>query len=209
VVRGELRADGDPGKIVTRTGLGAITEDQIGGGDLSVAERRDFSGSAVFVVAPGAHSFTMTLNREVGTSQTIGFAYGNLQAELIPFSGSGALGATQLHAVLAGANENPPADPDGGGSATVSLDAQKGEVCYALAVGNIAPATLAHIHRGAAGVNGPIVVNFTAPTSGTSSGCTSADPALVAEIASNPAGFYVNVHSPEFPSGAIRGQLGK
>ena len=74
---------------------------------------------------------------------TIGFAFGNLQAELIPFSGAGTLGAVPAYAALAGVNEVAPnvGDPDGAGSAAVSLNAQTGEVCYALTVSNIAPAT--------------------------------------------------------------------
>jgi hypothetical protein len=33
------------------------------------------------------------------------------------------------------------------------------------------------------------------------------DPALLREIRGQPSAFYVNVHTPEFPGGAIRGQL--
>jgi hypothetical protein len=40
-----------------------------------------------------------------------------------------------------------------------------------------------------------------------SSGCTTADPNLVAEIVANPAAFYVNVHNTDYPPGAVRDQL--
>ncbi len=40
------------------------------------------------------------------------------------------------------------------------------------------------------------------------SGCVSADPVLIGQIIANPAGYYVNVHTTEFPAGAVRGQLG-
>ena len=51
------------------------------------------------------------------------------------------------------------------------------------------------------------MIPFTAPATGTSSGCLTANADLVHEILANPAGFYVNVHNAQFPGGAVRGQL--
>ena len=118
-------------------------------------------------------------------------------------------GGTELKATLSGANEVPPADPDGTGTASFRLQAGQGQVCFTLMVANITlPATAAHIHVGAAGVNGPIVIPLTPPdASGKSSGCTTASRTLVGQILANPAGFYANVHTTDFPGGAIRGQL--
>jgi hypothetical protein len=76
-------------------------------------------------------------------------------------------------------------------------------------VSGIAPATAAHIHVGAAGVAGPVVVPLAPPT-GTSSGCvTGVSPELIKAITQNPQNYYVNVHNAEFPAGALRGQLSK
>jgi len=130
-------------------------------------------------------------------------------------SGDGAAArakATPLVAVLSGANEVPPADPDGTGAASITIDATTGQVCYDATVANINPVQMGHIHRGAPGVSGPIVVPFVAPAvlpqPGTpGGGCVTADPALAAEILANPGGFYVNFHTQDFPAGAIRGQL--
>jgi len=97
-------------------------------------------------------------------------------------------------------------DPDGNGFALV--DFTDDEVCYSLKVNAIAQATAAHIHRGAAGVNGAVVITLETPDqNGTSEACQDVDPALAAEITANPQGFYVNVHNDEFPGGAVRGQL--
>jgi hypothetical protein len=112
-----------------------------------------------------------------------------------------------LQAELSGSNENPAADPDGNGRSAVRLDVEQTQVCYELTVANIGTPTAAHIHRGASGVNGPIVVPFTTPASGSSSGCATVTPELFNEIAANPANFYVNVHNAEFPGGVVRGQL--
>jgi hypothetical protein len=82
-------------------------------------------------------------------------------------------------------------------------------ICYQLTVSNIMlPATAAHIHIGAAGINGAIVVPLTPPgAGGTSSGCATTSRTLVSAILDNPAGYYANVHTTDFPLGAIRGQL--
>jgi hypothetical protein len=120
-----------------------------------------------------------------------------------------------LEAELTGANEVPgPGDPDGAGVAQVNLT-KSGALCFAIAVDNITlPATAAHIHQGAADVAGPIVVFFTPPqpfgsgVAGASAGClTDVSRSLLRAIASDPGGFYVNVHTTDFPGGAVRGQL--
>ena len=101
-------------------------------------------------------------------------------------------------------------EPNATGTAVIRIRKDAGLVCYRLHAANVTlPTVAAHIHRGAAGANGPVVVPFTASDAdGNSSGCATADPALLDEIIGNPAGFYVNVHTKEHPAGAIRAQLG-
>jgi len=105
---------------------------------------------------------------------------------------------------LSGAEEVPPADPDGTGFASIRLNVGQERVCWEISFANIDPPFAAHIHRAPAGTNGGIVV----PLSPISGGCTKASPALIQEIIDFPDRFYVNVHNlPLFPGGAIRGQL--
>jgi len=122
----------------------------------------------------------------------------------------GAQAETRATATLSGAEEVPtPGDPDGAGSATVTFRTGSGEVCWDINVSNITlPSVGAHIHEGAKGVAGGVVVPFTAPdANGTASGCATPDAALVTRIMQSPENFYVNIHTSDFPAGAVRGQL--
>jgi hypothetical protein len=123
---------------------------------------------------------------------------------------SATAGGQPLTTTLAGNAEVPgPGDPDGTGTATVRLRAGEGRICYQLNVSAIAlPASAAHIHVGVAGQSGAIVVPLTAPNaSGAASGCVNVSRTLVAAILANSHGYYVNVHTSDFPNGAVRGQL--
>jgi hypothetical protein len=126
----------------------------------------------------------------------------------------------QLAARLNGANEVPgPGDPDGRGLALVETGRER--VCFALGWAKIAPPIFAHIHEGAAGVAGPVVVLFFdvpelagAPTAALPSTISAAagcvgdqDPALLRDIRRHPASYYANIHNLDFVPGAIRGQL--
>jgi CHRD domain len=78
-------------------------------------------------------------------------------------------------ATLTGAAEMPgPGDPQGRGTVQVTLDPDKGEICYELNVANMQEATAAHIHEGAMGKEGPVKVTLDAPKTGASKGCTKA-----------------------------------
>lgn len=113
---------------------------------------------------------------------------------------------TTLTAQLAGDAET---DEDGTGTASVVLDPEVGSACWEMTVEGIDPVTISHIHVGAAGVSGDVVVDLDLEGfESTSEGCNeAADADTLQAIIDDPAGYYVNVHNEAFPGGAIRGQL--
>lgn len=130
-----------------------------------------------------------------------------------------------MTATLTGANETPFPGLNTGafGSATITVNLTARTVTYAVQVFNLpSGVTASHIHVGAVGTAGPVVVNF-APTVTSSNdfsfsgvvadtafvlrpdqGIRSADDMFQAILGGN---SYVNVHSSANPGGEIRGQL--
>lgn len=101
-------------------------------------------------------------------------------------------------------------DPDGTGTALITINLGQGEVCWSTSVTDVTlPATASHIHSAAPGIRGPIVVGLTAPdASGNAVGCASGvSRQLLKDIQLHPEAYYVNVHTSDFPAGAVRGQL--
>jgi hypothetical protein len=124
----------------------------------------------------------------------------------LALSGLVAAAETTLTAQLSG---DADTDEDGTGTATVVLDPEAGTACWEMTVENVDPITVSHIHEGAEGVSGGVVVDLDVDGfEGSSEGCNdAADADTLQSIIDNPAGFYVNVHTADLPGGAIRGQL--
>jgi hypothetical protein len=143
-----------------------------------------------------------------GTPLVLALVLGLLAS--LALSGVVVAAPTTLTATLAGVTEGEnPGNPDGSGTASVVLDPDTGEACWELMAEGIGPVTQSHIHVGAAGVSGGVVVPLDVDGfDGTSEGCTSdVDAAVLQAVIDAPAGHYVNLHTDDFPAGAIRGQL--
>ena len=118
--------------------------------------------------------------------------------------GFGSAFAADIAVTLSGANEVPAVTTSASGSGTITVGddgALSGKVSTTGVAG-----TAAHIHVGAAGANGPVIVPLA------KDGDTYTVPAgaklTEAQLASFKAGnLYVNVHSAANPNGEIRGQL--
>lgn len=115
-----------------------------------------------------------------------------------------------LMATATGAQEVPgPGDTKAVGLVILKVDADLGKVCYSTALDMAETPTAAHIHGGATGIAGPVVVPLTVPTSSMGKTCVDADKALLGKIVANPENYYFNVHSATYKAGALRGQLAK
>jgi hypothetical protein len=101
-------------------------------------------------------------------------------------------------------------DLNGRGSFTAIVDGN--QLCFGITVKNLGSApTAAHIHGPArSNQNADIVVALSPPSSpdpGASSGCVTVEPAVAQAILKHPRKYYANVHTGQFPAGAVRGQL--
>ena len=118
----------------------------------------------------------------------------------------------KLTATLTGAAEVPgPGDPNGAGLFEGRVNPGQGRICYSLSAGNIGDSTAAHIHVGAAGMAGDPVLTLDTPDGDDedSEECQDIDRSLAQALIRDPADYYVNIHTGDFPDGAIRGQLSR
>ena len=125
-------------------------------------------------------------------------------------------GAVTLSTSLSGGAAYPGPGDDGQGSfaGTLAMVDEDGrdvvELCYDLEVDGLSmPVEAAHVHRGAAGEAGEVVVPLATPRDGSASGCVEVRAGDAALVLTNPSTFYVNVHTDDYPDGAVRGQLAR
>jgi hypothetical protein len=103
----------------------------------------------------------------------------------------------------------PVGDPSG--HAVAHITARDTSVRYSVAWLGLRP-TLGHIHNAVRGANGPVKVALfgtpiPASVTAIAGTVTGVDSSVIQDIARNPEQFYVNLHTAEFPDGAVRGQL--
>jgi mono/diheme cytochrome c family protein len=111
-------------------------------------------------------------------------------------------------AALSGANEVPAVTTTASGTGVLALDTATGQVRGFVKTTGIT-ATAAHIHEGATGVVGPVIIPLAETPAGSGFWIVPAGQTLTAsQIASFNAGnLYFNVHSTANPGGEIRSQI--
>lgn len=130
-------------------------------------------------------------------------------------------GSITYAAELRPGNEVPPANSAAFGSAFVVFDLVNNSIAWEANTSGITNATASHIHRNAAGANGPVIINFATSAGQIAGGRTKGSGPISAFQSANflpsdltalasaatAAGYYVNIHSSAFPGGEVRGQL--
>jgi hypothetical protein len=157
----------------------------------------------VGMVMSGTAALTPTLasNLERGllymNVHTTAFSGGEVRGQVIGFD------ETLYTAVLTGAEETPPVTTTATGGLGVMLNAAGTQVRYVGSFTNLT-ATMAHFHKGAVGVAGPVVYPLT--FSGTTiEGTQVLTPTDLTDLEAG--NWYANVHSAANPGGEIRGQV--
>lgn len=90
----------------------------------------------------------------------------------------------------------------------MTANAGQRELCYALRTENVGTISEVHLHRGTAGENGEGVFTLSLGFGGYASECVDhLDRSLIHDILRNPEGYYIVVHTVDYPDGSIRGQL--
>ena len=142
-------------------------------------------------------------------------------AALLPAVVLGQATTSKYEAKLSGANEVPAVTTTATGTFTATLDEAAGTITWTLSVPAITNATAAHLHAGAAGVNGGVVLPlFAAPTGSPASSVNVSGTAKAADLSGTLAGnlpgfitalkaggLYANVHTSANAGGEIRAQV--
>jgi len=118
---------------------------------------------------------------------------------------SGVAAAKEVKVMLSGDQEVPPVTTTAKGSGTITISADKSVSGSVTTTGM--PGTMAHIHEGAAGKNGPVVIPLSKSGDGVWSvpaGAKLTDEQYKSFEAGD---LYVNVHSAAHQGGEIRAQL--
>jgi CHRD domain-containing protein len=140
--------------------------------------------------------------REVMVMATLGFAVwpeGLAQAAPVSFK-----------VPLSGAQQVPPVQTNGSGTADLTYDSSTRTVTWSVTYSGLStPATMAHFHGPAAeGKNGPVAVWLSKQGSAATSPITGQTTLTLEQAQQFTAGeWYINVHTQDHPSGEIRGQV--
>jgi hypothetical protein len=99
----------------------------------------------------------------------------------------------------------------GSASGTFTLNTTKNAICFTnMKTKGLANVIAAHIHLGATGIDGSVFVTVVISNfNRVGQTCMKVAHRVLVDIANHPTDYYFNVHTKDFPGGAVRGQLKK
>jgi hypothetical protein len=111
---------------------------------------------------------------------------------------------SEVHAKLTAMADHARGAPKAKGVFTASVSGRR--VSWKLTFSGLSGrAAASHIHKGKAGVSGPVVVPLCGPCKSGQKGTAKVSAAVAKKLTSGE--FYVNVHTAKNPNGEIRGQI--
>jgi hypothetical protein len=124
-------------------------------------------------------------------------------------TGAALAAAMSFNVSLTGAQQIPPVDTKGGGTAHLTYDPAARVATWSIAYSNLTgPVTMAHFHDGAQGQNGPVTIWLSTKGSPVSSPITGKATLTPQQAQQFTAGqWYINLHTNAHPAGEIRGQV--
>jgi hypothetical protein len=138
--------------------------------------------------------------RSVLVLATLGWAGANSAAQAAPMS---------LSVPLTGTQQVPSVQTEGNGSASLTYDSSTRVLTWSITYNGLSSSvTMAHIHLGAAGKNGPVVFWLSkrgTPVSSPITGEATLTPDQAQQFSAGE--WYINVHTKDHPGGEIRGQI--
>jgi hypothetical protein len=110
---------------------------------------------------------------------------------------------------LSGAAQAPAVQSPGSGTADFTYDPATRVLTWSISFNGLSSAaTMAHVHAGGLGKNGPVVLWLSTrgtPPASPFTGSATLTPAQARQLAAGT--LYVNLHSKDHPAGELRGQL--
>jgi hypothetical protein len=131
-------------------------------------------------------------------------------ATAVAWAGPSQAAPASFKVALTGAQQVPPVETSGTGTAELTYDAATRVVTWTITYSGLsAPATMAHFHGPAAmGANGPVTVWIStkgAPPESPIKGEATLTPEQADQFTAGQ--WYINVHTSAHPAGEIRGQV--
>jgi hypothetical protein len=168
--------------------------------------------STVWAVGPGsaltsAQVVSLMAGRMYLNVHSAAFPVGEVRGQLTPDN------VRVVFAQMTGGQEVPSVTTTGNGIAAVTYNQANNTVAAHFNSINVDAATVAHIHTGLPGTNGPIIINLAKDTV-TANPNVNGHWVVEGQVISvndardfNASRWYTNIHTPTFPGGEIRGNV--